>query len=136
LLVALLEADEQIQVVGQVKSGVEAGSMTKRLGAQVVTMGFLVRSSNLQQHADGPETKRLSTVESPTPLAVALHGAPLGSAAQELSAAGVVFTPCVASEAGLADNIVPVDAIADRILVLLARGTARFDELVRQKEQR
>jgi two-component system chemotaxis response regulator CheB len=45
--------------------------------------------------------------------------------AQDRDSSVVFGMPCVAIEAGLADDILPVDAIADRIL-----------ELVRQKEQR
>lgn len=92
LLVALLEADAQIHVVGQAKSGAEAVSMTKRLRPQVVTMGLLERSSNLQQHVDGLTATRLIMAESPTPIVVALDGPHMNdpTAAQELLAAGAV----------------------------------------------
>ncbi len=92
LLVALLESDVQIHVVGQAKSGAEAVSMTKRLRPQVVTMGLLDRSSNLQQHVDGLEATRMIMAESPTPIVVALDGAHMEdpTAAQELLAAGAV----------------------------------------------
>jgi two-component system chemotaxis response regulator CheB len=104
LLVALLEADKQIQVVGQAKSGAEVVSMTKRLRPQVVTMGFLDHSSNLQQHVDGLEATRLIMAESPTPIVVALDGVRMEdrTAAQELLAAGAVAAlkrPGHASEA-------------------------------------
>lgn len=91
LLVALLESDSQIHVVGQAKSGAEAVQMTKRLRPQVVTMGMLDRSSNLIQHVDGLEATRLIMAESPTPIVVALKAdQAAGTGAQELLAAGAV----------------------------------------------
>lgn len=92
LLVALLETDAQIHVVGQAKSGAEAVTMTKRLRPQVVTMGLLERSSNLEHHVDGLEATRMIMTESPTPIVIAMDGARVAieEAARELLAAGAV----------------------------------------------
>jgi two-component system chemotaxis response regulator CheB len=92
LLVALLESDAQIHVIGQAKSGAEAVAMTKRLRPQVVTMGLLSRSSNLTQHVDGLAATRMIMAESPTPVVVTLSSGQEASAeaVQELLAAGAV----------------------------------------------
>jgi two-component system chemotaxis response regulator CheB len=107
LLVALLETDAQIQVVGQAKSGAEAVTMTKRLRPQVVTMGLLDRSSNLVQHVDGLEATRTIMAESPTPIVIAMDGRLAGDAdtAQELLAAGAVATLNRPSQVGEAKEL-------------------------------
>jgi two-component system chemotaxis response regulator CheB len=117
LLVALLETDAQIQVVGQAKSGAEVVSLTKRLRPQVVTMSLLERSSNLTSHIDGLEATRLIMAESPTPIVVALNPAQEQSgqdAARELLAAGAVAALKRPSQVGEAKELLDtVKAMAE-----------------------
>ena len=92
LLVEILRADPEIEVVGEAKNGLEAVDMTKRLRPSVVTMD--IRMPKM----DGFEATRQIMVETPTPIVIVsgisdLHEVETSMHALRLGALAVLGKP-------------------------------------------
>jgi two-component system chemotaxis response regulator CheB len=92
LLVGILRADPEIEVVGKAKNGLEAVDLTKQLRPSVVTMD--IRMPKM----DGFEATRQIMVEAPTPIVIVsgisdLHEVEVSMHALRLGALAVVAKP-------------------------------------------
>ncbi|MGI5860641.1 MAG: chemotaxis-specific protein-glutamate methyltransferase CheB [Myxococcales bacterium] len=89
LLVALLESDPEIEVVGEAADGLEAVELTSRLGPDLVTMDILM------PRLDGFEATRRIMAERPTPIVIvsSLDVQEVGFTMQALQAGALAALP-------------------------------------------